>query len=46
MDEHYAWYLLTELLDTGMELEEALHQMIKDNNITQDEADKWYEELR
>lgn len=37
---------LCVLLDTGMEVEEALNILVKDNVITDDQANEVYDELR
>jgi hypothetical protein len=37
---------LIRLLDTGMEVEEALNILVNDNVITDDQANEVYDELR
>ena len=37
---------LIRLLDTGMEVEEVLNILVKDNVITDDQANEVYNELR
>lgn len=37
---------LISLLDTGMEVEEVLNILVKDNVITDDQANEVYNELR
>lgn len=37
---------LCALLDTGMEVEEVLNILVKDNVITDDQANEVYDELR